>query len=82
MGIIYLSCQVLTAIRYLRAVGLADTILPRKFLSVAKDSGDPDLFFIVYKFFEDSNVRKYKSPDFPPGDHCHEYEHHFRVLFS
>ncbi|XP_067932281.1 regulator of MON1-CCZ1 complex-like [Watersipora subatra] len=74
--------QVLTAIRYLRSVGLAHTILPRKFLGVAKESGDPDLFFIVYKFFEDINIKKYKVASFAPGDHCSEYEHHFSVLFS
>ena len=55
---------------------------PKKFLSVAKESGDPDLFFIVYKYFEEINLKKYKVASFAPGDHCSEYEHHFNVLFS
>ena len=74
--------QVLTAIRYLRSVGLADGLQPRKFLSVAKDSGDPDLFYITYRFFEDINISKRKDPRFLPTDHCNEYEQHFAVLFD
>ncbi|KAF6029890.1 C18orf8 [Bugula neritina] len=73
--------QVLTAIRYLRSVGLANQMQPRKFLSVAKESGDPDIFYTTYKYFEDINVKQRNTTSFAPGDHCEEYQHHFSVLF-
>lgn len=72
----------LTAIRHLRSCGLADTMQPHKFLSAAKESGDPDLFYIVYKYFEDINIKQRKVPSFAPSDHCAEYERHFNVLFG
>lgn len=77
----WLYLQVLTAIRYLRSVGLANQMQPRKFLSVAKESGDPDIFYTTYKYFEDINVKQRNTTSFAPGDHCEEYQHHFSVLF-
>lgn len=67
---------------YLRSVGCLDKLQPRKFLSIAKEIGDPDVFFTTYKFFEENNLRNYKSASFAPNDHCEEYEVYFRDTFS
>jgi len=74
--------QVLTALRYLRSVGMTENLQPRKFLAVAKDSGDPDLFYTTYQYFVDVNQRTRKTNRFAPQDHCEEYEVYYQQLFE
>ncbi|KAJ7387030.1 Regulator of MON1-CCZ1 complex [Desmophyllum pertusum] len=60
--------QLLPALRYIRAIGAEDSASPRKFLEAAIDPEDSMLFYTVYKFFEQRNVRLRGNPDFVPGE--------------
>ena len=59
--------QLLSALRFLRSVGGADNASGRKFLEAAKNADDRMLFFTVYKFFEQRNIRLRGNPQFMPG---------------
>lgn len=74
--------QLLPALRYVRAIGAEDSISPRKFLEVASNPEDSMLFFTVYKFFEQRNMRLRGSPDFAPGEHCDMYVKRFESRFG
>ncbi|XP_020628604.1 uncharacterized protein C18orf8-like [Orbicella faveolata] len=74
--------QVLPALRYIRAIGAEDSASPRKFLEAATNPEDSMLFYTVYKFFEQRNVRLRGNPDFAPGEHCNVYVKKFECLFG
>ncbi|XP_072016705.1 regulator of MON1-CCZ1 complex-like [Amphiura filiformis] len=74
--------QLLSALRFLRSVGGTDNASARKFLEAAKNTEDRMLFFTVYKFFEQRNLRLRGNPQFMPGEHCELYVKHFEDLFG
>ncbi|KAK3089040.1 hypothetical protein FSP39_000342 [Pinctada imbricata] len=74
--------QLLPAIRFIRSVGIVDTVSSRKFLEAAMNTEDPRLFYTVFKFFEQRNVRLRQNPKFQPGEHCEVYVKHFESLFG
>ncbi|XP_068750238.1 regulator of MON1-CCZ1 complex-like isoform X2 [Montipora capricornis] len=74
--------QLLPALRYIRAIGAEDSASPRKFLEAALNPEDPMLFYTVYKFFEQRNIRLRGNPDFAPGEHCEAYVKRFEVMFG
>jgi len=74
--------QLLPALRYIRAIGAEDSLSPRKFLEAATNPEDSMLFYTVYKFFEQRNMRLRGSPDFAPGEHCEAYVKKFEILFG
>lgn len=74
--------QLLPALRYVRAIGAEDSVSPRKFLEAASNPEDSMLFYTVYKFFEQRNVRLRGSPDFAPGEHCDVYVKKFECRFG
>jgi hypothetical protein len=53
--------------RFIRSVGIVDTVSARKFLEAAMITDDPMLFYTVFKFFEQRNIRLRQNPRFPPG---------------
>ena len=53
--------------RFIRSVGAIDSISARKFLDAAKNSEDRMLFYTVFKFFEQRNVRLRGNPRFAQG---------------
>ncbi|KAJ8686738.1 hypothetical protein QAD02_022532 [Eretmocerus hayati] len=74
--------HILPALRYVRSVGKAEYSSARKFLEAAKLANDPILFYSVYKFFEQRNLRLYGSASFPKSERCQTYVQHFRTLFQ
>ena len=40
----------------------------RKILDAAKNTGDPDIFYTTFKFFEERNYRTRGRVDFSPGE--------------
>lgn len=74
--------QLLAALRYIRAIGAEDSASPRKFLEAASISEDNMLFYTVFKFFEQRNVKLRGTPDFMPAEHCDAYVKRFEVLFG
>ena len=53
--------------RFLRSAGMLDQISARKFLEAARLTGDKMIFYTVYKFFEQRNIRTRGSAKFSPG---------------
>ncbi|XP_069778713.1 regulator of MON1-CCZ1 complex isoform X3 [Narcine bancroftii] len=74
--------QVLGALRFIRSLGSQDNISARKFLDAAKQTGDAQLFYTTFRFFEQRNQRLRGSSHFTPGEHCEEHIAHFKSLFG
>ena len=65
---IYLSqYDILRSLRYIQLHGDIDSVSARKFLDFAKNSGDRTLFYLIFKFFEERNMRLRGSPEFAQG---------------
>ncbi|UYV72700.1 C18orf8 [Cordylochernes scorpioides] len=74
--------QILQALQFIRTIGNVDTVSPRKFLDIAKKTNDSALFFSVFRFFQQRNLRLRGSKNFEPGEHCETYVKHFESLFG
>eukprot|EP00063_Salmo_salar_P061945 XP_014036780.1 PREDICTED: uncharacterized protein C18orf8-like isoform X4 [Salmo salar] len=74
--------QVLGALRFIRSVGGHDNIPARKFLDVARQTADQMLFYTIFRFFEQRNLRLRGSPSFNPGEHCEEHVVYFKQVFG
>ena len=59
--------HVLGALRFIRSVGGHDNISARKFLDAARQTDDGMLFYTIFRFFEQRNLRLRGSPNFNPG---------------
>lgn len=73
--------QLLSALRYVRATDKVDSVSARQFLEAAANEDDRSMFYTVYKFFEERNVRLRKNPAFPPDERCQPYEQLFKKYF-
>ncbi|XP_041484541.1 regulator of MON1-CCZ1 complex-like isoform X1 [Lytechinus variegatus] len=74
--------QILAALRFLRSVGGAENASSRKFLEAALNADDDMLFYTVFKFFEQRNLRMRGNPLFAPGEHCEKFVHVFEQKFG
>lgn len=74
--------QLLPAVRFIRSSGITDTVSSRKFLEAAMNTDDSQLFYTIFKFFEQRNFRMRGSPKFQPGEHCEQYVRFFENLFG
>nr|XP_023855637.1 regulator of MON1-CCZ1 complex isoform X2 [Salvelinus alpinus] len=74
--------QVLGALRFIRSVGGNDNISARKFLDAALQTADQMLFYTIFRFFEQRNLRLRGSPSFNPGEHCEEHVVYFKQVFG
>ncbi|KAK3612274.1 hypothetical protein CHS0354_010985 [Potamilus streckersoni] len=74
--------QLLPVLRFIRSVGITDTVSARKFLEAAMNTEDNRVFYTVFKFFEQRNSRLRSNPRFQPGEHCEQYVRHFESLFG
>ena len=73
---------VLSAIRFAQTVGLTDTLTPRRTLEAAKDLKDPLIFYTVFKYFEERNLRLRGNSSFLPQENCELYIKYFTDLFN
>lgn len=73
--------QLLSALRYVRATDKVDSVSARQFLEAAANEDDRSIFYTVYKFFEERNIRLRKHPRFPPDERCQPYETLFKKYF-
>ncbi|XP_050402263.1 regulator of MON1-CCZ1 complex [Patella vulgata] len=74
--------QLLPALRFIRSVGIVDTVSSRKFLEAGLNTSDDMLFYTVFKFFEARNLRLRSNPRFQQGEHCEHYVKHFESVFG
>lgn len=73
--------QLLVALRYVKATDKIDSVSARQFLEAAVNEDDKMLFYTVYKFFEERNLRLRRRTEFPADEKCQTYEHLFRKWF-
>lgn len=74
--------NVLRALRYASTPQQAfDAISSRKFLQVAKDTND-ELFYTVFKLFEQRNLRTRGCIDFSPGEQCDHLVAYYKSRFT
>ncbi|XP_024248377.1 regulator of MON1-CCZ1 complex isoform X1 [Oncorhynchus tshawytscha] len=74
--------QVLGALRFIRSVGGHGNISARKFLDAARQTADQMLFYTIFRFFEQRNLRLRGNPSFNPGEHCEEHVVYFKEVFG
>ena len=73
--------QILTALKYIKAAEKIDSVSARQFLEAAANEDDKMLFFTVYRFFEDRNIRLRKRVEFPAEEQCEQYEQLFKKWY-
>ncbi|KAL0156382.1 hypothetical protein M9458_047628, partial [Cirrhinus mrigala] len=74
--------QVLGALRFIRSVGAHDNVSARKFLDAARQTNDTMLFYTIFRFFEQRNMRLRGNPGFNQGEHCEEHVAYFKQVFG
>ncbi|XP_064624746.1 regulator of MON1-CCZ1 complex-like isoform X2 [Lineus longissimus] len=74
--------QLLQALRFVKSVGYVDGVSARKFLDAALGTKDIMIFYTVFKFFEQRNVRLRGTPKFPSGERCEKYVKHMEATFG
>lgn len=73
---------ILSALRFANEKSFADNLNPAKFLETAKDQNDPFVYYEVFKFFEERNLRLRNNPSFRKDENCEAYVQHFMSLFK
>jgi hypothetical protein len=73
---------ILSALRFAIQMGLDESLMPGKFLETAKDLNDPQIYYEVFKFFEERNLRLRNTRAFKSDDNCDIYVRHFSSLFQ
>lgn len=81
IDILLSSGKIMSALRFVKVSDKIDTVSARQFLEAAANEDDKMLFYTVYKFFEERNIRLRKKPEFPPDEHCQQFEALFRKWF-
>jgi len=74
--------KLVSALSLVKATGLVDSVSARKFLEAADKTDDRMLFFNVFSFFEERNVRLRGSVSFSRGEQCEAYVKKFKEMFS
>ena len=73
---------VLSALRFSIQMGFSDHLVPGKFLETAKDLNDALIYFEVFKFFEDRNIRLRGTPAFKTEENCDIFVKHYNEIFN
>jgi len=73
--------RLVSALQLVRANGLVDSVSARKFLEAADKTGDKRVFFTVFSFFEERNLRMRGSGKFSRGEQCDPYVQKFKAMF-
>jgi len=73
--------KVISALSLVKSNGLVDTVSARKFLEAAEKTNDRMLYFNVFSFFEERNLRLRGSGNFSRGEQCESYVKKFKEMF-
>jgi len=73
--------KIVSALNLVKSNGLVDTVSARKFLEAAEKTEDRMLFFNVFSFFEERNLRLRGSGNFSRGEQCDPYVRKFKEMF-
>lgn len=67
------------ALRLANSLAGADTLSARKYLEAAKKTNNPIIFYTVYTWFQQRNIRQRGSPDFLKSIALNRINNQFRV---
>lgn len=81
IDIMFSKGEIIQALRLVRSLGRENAISARQFLEAAANEGDKMLFYTVYKFFEERNIRLRNQPSFPVDEQCQLYEGLYKEWF-
>jgi len=73
--------KLIPALQLVKTHGLVDAVSARKFLEAAERTQDSMLFFNVFNFFEERNLRLRGSGKFSRGEQCESYVQRFKAVF-
>ncbi|CAK9806672.1 Regulator of MON1-CCZ1 complex [Anthophora plagiata] len=71
---------ILSALSYVRSVGMVNQVSGRKFLEAAKATEDPMLFYSVFEFLKQRNSYLHDSAVFTKEELCEIYLQYFKYL--
>ena len=74
--------QIISALKFMQNNEIIDSAAPRKFLEAAAKSKDDMVFYTVFTFFQQRNLKMKKSSRFVVGDQCEVYERMFEKKFG
>lgn len=74
--------QLMKALHFLEANGNVDTVSARQFFANALETGDHNLFYNIFRYFEYRNIRLRGSPAFVEGEQCEQYVKKFCEMFG
>jgi len=74
--------KVIPALRFVQSYGRSDSVQARKFLDIAMRTGDKDVFYSVFKFFEERNYRLKGTFEFDTNEMCSMYVDYFKSVFG
>ena len=66
----------------MQSYGKGDYAQARKFLDAAMKTENKHVFYAVFKFFEERNLRLRGTFSFDVSEMCEGYVHHFHSLFG
>lgn len=81
IDIMFSKGEIIQALRLVRSLGRENTVSARQFLEAAANEGDKMLFYAVYKFFEERNIRLRNHPSFPVDEQCQPFESLYKDWF-
>eukprot|EP00111_Clytia_hemisphaerica_P004587 TCONS_00013170-protein len=74
--------RVISALKFMQSNDTIDSAAPRKFLSAAVKADDDMVFYTVFTFFQQRNLKLKKNSRFVVGDQCEVYERMFEKRFG
>jgi len=74
--------DLISALKYLQISDTIDAAAPRKFLDSALHTNDDMVFYTVFTFFQQRNLKLRKSLKFVRGEQCEMYEKIFEKKFK
>jgi len=74
--------EIIAALKFMQSIDTIDSAAPRKFLSAALKTGDDMVFYTVFTFFQQRNLKLKRNSRFVVGDQCEQYERMFERKFG
>jgi len=74
--------KIIAALRFVQSCERTDHISAQKFLDAAMKCQDKSVFYAVFKFFEERNIRLRGTPVFDTNELCGPYIQHFQSVFG
>lgn len=72
--------KIIEALRLAISLSGAENLSARKYLEAAKKKGDPIVFYTIYTWFQQRNIRQRGSPDFLRSNYLFSIPHNMLIV--